>query len=146
MVGNFGSSVSITSAGLVRLKKWVLDSDFDQGPGGSPLPLKAVALQHDGKVLVGGDFTSLRNVSRNRLARLNVDGTLDLTFDPGTGPNNALTDIKVQPDGQILVSGKFTTWNGIARRALVRLNGDGSLDTSLATWTTWWTHFLEPWR
>lgn len=133
VVGNFGSSVSITSAGLVRLKEnGVLDSEFDQGPGGSPLPLKAVALQHDGKVLVGGDFTSLRNVSRNRLARLNVDGTLDLTFDPGTGPNGALTDIKIQPDGQILVSGKFTTWNGIARRALVRLNGDGSLDTSLA--------------
>lgn len=132
VTGNFGATGTITSAGLVQLQEnGAQDTGFDQGPGGSPLPLRAVARQADGKIVVGGDFTSLRSVACNRIARLNVDGTLDLTFNPGTGPNSDVAVIVIQPDGKILAGGNFTSWSGVTRRGLVRLNEDGSLDTSL---------------
>lgn len=135
--GTFAATGSIASAGIARIENsGVLDTSFDQGPGGSPMPasprllVNALARQPDGKVIVGGAFTSMRNVSRSRIARLNIDGTLDNSFNPGTGPNGDVYSILVLPDGHILVGGTFLTWNGGARKALVRLNEDGSLDSS----------------
>lgn len=138
VVGNFGLTINtVVSGGVAQLdQNGVRDTSFDQGLGGTPLPLTSVARQHDGKILVGGHFTSLRSTARNRIARLNVDGSLDLSFNPGTGPNDNIHSIVVQPDGKILVGGKFSTWNGIARRALIRLNDDGTLDTTLANMDT----------
>lgn len=149
VVGNFDAVGTITSAGLARMdESGAQDTAFDQGPGGSPIPLPTeerllfhtVARQSDGKLLVGGAFTSLRSVNRNRIARLKVDGTLDNSFDVGTGPgatgqvppSGDVKCIVVQPDGRILVGGEFNTWNGVARKALVRLNEDGTLDSTFA--------------
>lgn len=144
IVGNYDDEGTITSAGLTRIEEsGAQDLAFDQGPGGSPIPLTTasllfhtVARQSDGKLLVGGSFTSLRSVARNRIARLNVDGTLDNSFDVGSGPNGDVKCIVVQPDGRILVGGEFTTWNGGARKALARINEDGTLDTTLANLDT----------
>ena len=144
VVGNFDAEDPITSAGIIRMdESGAQDTSFNQGPGGSPeitevgrLQFNAIARQSDGKLLVGGAFTSLRSVNRNRIARLNVDGTLDNSFDAGTGPNADVKCIVVQPDGRILVGGEFTTWNGGARKALARLNEDGTLDATLANLDT----------
>ena len=64
-------------------------------------------MQPDGKILIGGIFTSVLGVPRNNIARLNTDGTLDTPFDPNA--NNSVNTIAVQADGQILVGGAFTT-------------------------------------
>ena len=84
-------------------------------------------VQSDGKILIGGNFTTISNVTRNRIARLNVDGTLDTGFDPNV--NGVVNVITIQSDGKILIGGAFTTVGGVARNRVARLNADGTLDT-----------------
>ncbi len=96
----------------------------------------AIALQPDGKIIIGGNFTNVSPnggpaVARNRLARLNPDGTFDLTFDPSA--NAEIRALVLQPDGKIVAGGLFTTLspNGAAavtRNRVARLNADGTLD------------------
>jgi len=90
----------------------------------------ALALQADGKILLGGRFQNFNGTAINRIARVNADGSLDATFSPGTGPNQPVVSIQVQADGKSIVTGNFTVFNGVARGGIVRLNADGSVDTS----------------
>jgi uncharacterized delta-60 repeat protein len=106
-----------------------IDATFNPGTGANNR-VSSVAVQSDGKILIGGDFTNYNNTSRNRIARLNADGTLDTTFNPGTGANNRVSSVAVQSDGKILIGGNFTTYNGTARNRIDRLNAAGTLDTS----------------
>lgn len=87
-------------------------------------PVYAVGVQADGKIVLGGDFTQINGVNRSRIARLNADGTLDLTFDPGQGANDSILDLAIEPDGQIVIVGEFTTVNGFPRAYIARLNND----------------------
>src|SRR5438445_3765288 len=89
-------------------------------------------VQPDGKILIGGNFTTLSPnggaaVTRNHIARLNPDGTLD-AFNPNA--NGTVYGIAVQADGRILAGGTFTNVGGQARNNIVRLNSDGTLDTA----------------
>ncbi len=134
--GDFdNTTVPVSSNGISRLQPGgALDITFDQGMGANALPVTALCRQPDGKVLVAGAFTSLRGVARSHLARLQPNGGLDAGFNPGTGPGagGAITALCVQPDGKILVGGQFLTWNGASNKTLVRLNEDGTLDTTFA--------------
>ncbi len=85
-----------------------------------------MAVQADGRILVGGQFTTLGGVARNRLARLNADGTPDLGFDPGA--NDKIYSLALQADGKVLLGGLFTTAGGGPRNRVARLNADGTLD------------------
>jgi len=102
---------------------------------GFDLNVVTIAVQNDGKVLVGGAFASLNGTTRNRLVRFNADGTLDTAFSAnlGTGFDLQVTKIVVQSDGKILVGGNFGTFNGNVRNGLVRLNADGTEDATFAT-------------
>jgi uncharacterized delta-60 repeat protein len=106
---------------------------FNVGGSGSNGPVLALAVQPDGKVLVGGDFTTYNGTAAPRsLLRLNPDGTLDATFNSGgAGANSTVYALAVQADGKIVVGGTFTAYNGSAAAPdyLLRLNADGSLDT-----------------
>ena len=90
---------------------------------------QVVSLQPDGKVLIGGRFTTVNGTNQAGIARLNTDGSLDASFKPLLG-NPQISTILVQPDGKILVGGTFSGANGFNRINLVRLNADGSLDNS----------------
>jgi len=90
----------------------------------------SVAVQDDGKILIGGDFTAVGGVARNKVARLNADGTLDDTFAPDV--NNYVYSFGVQDDGKILIGGVFDTVGGETRNYLARLNADGTLDDTFA--------------
>ena len=105
------------------------DSSFHATGFGINNSVAYVAFQGDGKILISGAFTKYDNVTRNYIARLNADGTLDQTFDPGTGAN-AGGDFVVQPDGKIIFAGGFTRYNDVPSNHVVRLNPNGSLDTS----------------
>lgn len=104
-----------------------VDSSFGFTNGINNTPL-ALALQSDGRILVGGQFTQIDLVQRFNLARLNTDGTVDLSFDPGNGPNGMVNAIAIQPDGRIVIGGTFVGFNGFARGGIARVLNDGSLD------------------
>lgn len=111
-----------------------LDFSFDVGLG-ADATVFAVAVfptnsLHAGKVLIGGDFTSVNGVARSRIARLNTDGSLDLSFNPFAGPNESVRTVAIQSDGRILIGGLFTNVNGFARSRIARLNADGSVDAT----------------
>ncbi len=89
-----------------------------------------IAVQADGKILIGGPFTTVAGVSRPHLARLHPDGSLDSSFNPA--PNDVVRSITVQPDGRILVTGLFTEIAGQERLRMVRLHEDGSVDDSFS--------------
>ena len=99
-------------------------------PGFANNNVNSVALQSDGKILIGGLFTTVDGQTRNHLARLNVDGSLEstATFNPGTGANENVYSVVVQPDGKILLGGLFTSVDGQTRNSIARLNADGSLE------------------
>ena len=112
-----------------------LDTTFNPGLGGSNAGIVSLALQPDGKILVGGNFTSVNGVARTSLARLNTDGSLDTTFNPaiynsGTGVAGLINSVALRTDGKMMVCGTYTTVNGTARSGPVRLNADGTLDTN----------------
>ena len=78
-------------------------------------------------MLIGGTFTEIGGVERNRIARLNSDGTLDTGFNPNS--NGLVFSILIQPDSNMLIAGQFTTIGGVERNGIARLNSDGTLDT-----------------
>lgn len=128
--GQFTAYNGVTRNNIARLNaNGSLDNSFSSGTG-SNNEIKSLALQTDGKILVVGLFTTYNGISRNRIARLNTDGSLDNSFNPGTGANNTINTIAIQTDGKILIGGEFTSYNGVARKGFARLNPDGSLDTS----------------
>lgn len=111
-----------------------VDLSFDPG---SKLngPAYAIVQQADGKLLIGGDFSTVAGAVRNKIARLNTNGIADASFDPGIGPDNHIAAIVLQPDGKVLIGGFFTNVDGIASRGIARLNADGSLDSNFSTGT-----------
>lgn len=96
----------------------------------------AVSYQADGKLLVAGQFTSFNGNTRNRLIRLNANGTEDTAFytnlGTGVGSGEVWRAIQ-QPDLKIVVVGLFNTFNGNTRNFIFRLNADGTEDTTFAT-------------
>lgn len=132
VVGGFWNFNSTARAYIVRLNTdGTLDTGFMAGSGfASSNSVFAVEVQPDGKILIGGLFTYIGSTARNRIARLNANGTLDTSFNPGTGASSGIFDIALQPDGKILIGGGFTNYNGTARNRIARLNANGTLDTS----------------
>ena len=99
---------------------------FDPNANGA---IRVIVVQpQDGKILIGGEFTTLAPnggpiVTRNHIARLNPDGTLDAAFDPNA--NGAVYAIALQADGKILVGGNFSGPNSIGgqtRNFIARLD------------------------
>jgi uncharacterized delta-60 repeat protein len=101
--------------------------------------VRSMAIQPNGQILIGGDFQNFKGVSgRNRLVRLNSDGTVDEVFcvnaADGSKISSNVNSIIVQPDGKILVAGNFANYNGVTNRSrLIRLNSDGTTDTGFCS-------------
>lgn len=106
-----------------------LDTSFNPGTGFDNNP-QAIVFQTDGKILVGGFFTTYNGVTVNRIVRLNPDGSIDTSFATGTGFDSNVFALALQPDGKILVGGGFLTYNGTQVNRIARLNIDGSIDNS----------------
>ncbi len=102
-----------------------LDPDYNPNANSDVF---AVVAQPDGKILVGGNFSALGGTPRSRLARLNLDGSVDSTFNPA--PNTTVTSIAVQPDGRILIGGGFTNVGGVGRVRIARVLAAGALDAN----------------
>jgi uncharacterized delta-60 repeat protein len=104
----------------------------------------SIVILDDGKLLVSWkSFTSFNGIARNRIVRLHGDWTVDMTFDPGVWFNDEVRKLEIDKNWKIYAWGNFTTYDGIARNRIVRLNSDGSLDTlfdpgNWLNWLVWW--------
>lgn len=134
--GGFTTYNSVTRRGVALINtNGSLDSSFNPGSVSVNNLVRMAIAQPDGKVVIGGDFTTFNSISRNRIARLNADGTLDTTFNPGTGANSSVMVLAVQPNGKVIVAGSFTTMTGVPRSHIARLLPNGSLDTNFGAGT-----------
>ena len=128
MGGAFTSAGPTHHARIARLDATgKVDLTFDTGFGASNT-VNALALCRDGKVLIGGAFANVNGVPRNRVARLHKDGSVDVTFNAGAGPNSQVLALVLQNDGKILIGGQFSLVNGVSRNRIARLEADGNLD------------------
>jgi uncharacterized delta-60 repeat protein len=126
VAGDFSSYQGVTRSRVLRLlSDGSLDASFDPGPGFSSIDgnILALAVQPSGRLLIGGEFTSVDGVARVRIARLMSSGELDLSFDPGTGATRSVDALALLPDGDLIVGGKFLAINDIGRNRIARLFG-----------------------
>lgn len=106
-----------------------LDAAFQLDPGGRIL---TSVTQADGKIVVGGTFTNIGGVSRNYLARLNEDGTVDPDYNPNlNAPVYALA--YQSASNKVLIGGSFSTVGSDSRNQLARLNPNGTVDSEFNT-------------
>jgi len=126
LIGGSFNSVNGTNRNCIaRLNtNGTLDTTFQNGLSGADNAVASIAVQPNGKVLIGGYFTLINGVSRTRLARLNADGTLDASFQNGmAGTDDTVYSVARQSDGKVLLGGNFTTINGASLPFLARLYG-----------------------
>lgn len=132
VAGHFSSLNNQPHVGIARLfANGVVDTSFNASiNSNSSAHISTLAIQPDGKILIGGLFTGVNGQARGNIARLLPDGSLEstATFNPGTGPDVDLDIIRLQPDGKILIAGDFNTVSGQARNHIARLLLDGALE------------------
>lgn len=142
IAGQFSSYNGSPAISLARLNSdGSVDPSFNMGSGlyyqTWNLPyINALVLQSDGKILVGGTFISYNGVAATGFLRLNVDGSMDPTFNMGTGFSNgtmtpSVGAVRILPDGKLLVSGGFYSYNGVNSKNVIKLNSDGTVDSSI---------------
>ena len=128
IVGNFNIFNGVTVNRIVRLNSdGTRDTDFTTNTGtgfnGDP---QSIAIQSDGKIVIGGTFATFNGTTVNRIVRLNSDGTRDTDFttNTGIGFNNTVRPVVIQSNGKIIVGGDFTGLNKINRTNLARIGGE----------------------
>ena len=124
-----GTILSLLLSSTARVQAQSALDGFDPNANGT---IRVVVVQPDGKILIGGDFTTLSPnggiaIARNHIARLNSDGTLDAGFDPNA--DDSIYALALQSDGRILAGGLFTSIGGQPRNRIARLDSaTGSAD------------------
>lgn len=147
-VAGFGTYVPYTSALVLQRNEqlavltsttsWQMSASGTTTGRSNNVPryLHALAVQPDGRILIGGEFASLAGAARNSIARLLPTGEIDPSFDAGNifMQNNIarVTALAVQDDGRILCAGFFTSINGQPRQSLARLLANGQFDNTFA--------------
>lgn len=99
-----------------------VDGNFEAGIYGT---VNSIVEQRDGRVIVGGSFTSVQSVDQRYLTRLNEDGSMDQSFRPVF--DGLVTKVIILEDGAMLIGGGFNHVNGAPRHRLAKLKPDGSL-------------------
>lgn len=130
IVGSFTKYNNVGRNTIARINSdGTIDMSFDPGSGTASIII-ACALQNDGKILIVGDFIAYNGTNRNRIARINSDGSIDLNFNPGSGVDNTIITTAVQSDGKVLIGGIFSQYSGINRHFIARINSDGTIDSN----------------
>ncbi len=143
VVGQFDEYDGLPAKGIIRLNSdGTRDTTFNMGTGfdGNPLDgdgyylARWINLYSDGKMLISGHFEYYDGQPASKLIRLNSDGSIDTTFTSlGFGPallDDRAIQTQIQSDGKIIVGGFFESYNSQSYEKLIRLNSDGTIDTS----------------
>ena len=138
LYGSF-TSYNGTSVGRVVkvLANGAIDTSFNSGTGFNlnTYAAQSVIRQSNGKLLFTGDFTSYSGVSRNRIIRLESNGSIDTSFVVGTGFNDLTSAIGLDSNSNIIVGGSFTSYSGVSRNRIIKLTSGGTVDTSFVIGT-----------
>jgi len=122
---------------LLLAQPGALDLSFDPGSGingsGALVHVGKLCVQNDGKILIGGNFTAFNGKPALNLARVQPDGSLDTSFHSPVSCNSWVRDMRVQPDGKIVVAGDFGNYDSLPIGRIVRLHSNGQIDTSFRT-------------
>jgi uncharacterized delta-60 repeat protein len=138
LAGDFSSVHGVPRSRVARLQPdGEVDTSFAPGDG-PDADVTAMAVQADGKVLIAGAFANVAGTPRAGLARLNTDGSVDPSFDPGLGirSTNGAAFVRVllpQSDGSVWVGGAFTHFNNHYDRHLAKLLSNGGVDTTFTS-------------
>lgn len=128
--GNFSGYHSEVRNHIARLREnGTIDNSFNTGTGTNGI-VTAVAVQPNNKIIIAGNFISYNNTGVPGIFRVNNNGSLDLSFNAGTGVDNLIKSVSVQTDGKIIITGNFLTVNGTNHIGIARLNANGSVDAS----------------
>ncbi|HEX8656492.1 MAG TPA: T9SS type A sorting domain-containing protein [Hymenobacter sp.] len=140
VAGYFDSFNNVPAPGLVRLNaNGSVDATFSAGTGGTGGTAeynhypRALAIQPDGKILVGGSFTTFSGHATNGVVRLNANGSVDPTFRSPLRPDAEVDGLVLQPNGNVLVNGPQVLSTNNRTLSLARLLPSGSLDPNFAT-------------
>lgn len=132
VVGKFNDVDGVQRSSIARLlPSGVLDPYWVPAQPPSNSTINTIALLPDGRILIGGPFTTVGGQPHRAIARLNADGSLDASLGdiiPNTVPAGVVNAFAVQPDGRVWVGGSFYALLG--RNYLIRLNVDGTVDTT----------------
>jgi uncharacterized delta-60 repeat protein len=129
--GDFTDYNGQAVAKIIRLNEdGSIDNNFAAGTVASG-DVRVIALQPDGKILIGGSFTAYAGTPAKRLVRLEANGSLDASFVVGSGiSTGTVYSVIVESDGNILISSTNSTYNGASIGAIRRLNSDGSQNST----------------
>lgn len=106
-----------------------LDPTFNATASASD-QVRGIVEDAQGRFIITGNFLQVNGVARGRVARLLANGDLDTSFDTPYGVGNTIMDVLLQPDGQLVIGGYFTTVELVQRRGIARVNTTG--DTSIS--------------
>lgn len=139
--GGYTTYNGTTVSCLVRLTATgSVDPTFNVGTGllgGTPFAYSIELDEANGRIYIGGQFTTYNGTSANRIVCLLEDGSIDTSFNYGTGFSAAFGTrrLRLGPDDKLYCVGGFTSYNGTSINRICRLNTDGTLDTSFVVGT-----------
>lgn len=134
--GAFTTVNAISVPRLARLNTdGTRDTTWNPGTAGAGSTVRDIKIQSDGKILAVGDFTTYSGSTRNRIVRTEISGAIDTTFNVGTGLGNAAYNVHIQSDGKIITAGAFASYSGSTNNFIVRINSNGTKDTSFTIGT-----------
>jgi hypothetical protein len=130
----FNKFISLQPTGSVNTSFNPGDNNYFSGDTMSAVTVNSIAVQSDGKIIVGGNFkyyiTSTSAYTSTNLIRLNTDGSVDSIY---KGPFNApINTVAVDYSGKTIVGGEFTTYSGVNYNRIIRFNSDTTVDTTFA--------------
>ncbi len=92
-----------------------------------------IKIQEDGKIMISGPLQEYQNIARNGLVRLNIDGSLDTSFDsynlPQNGTYSTIFDVTILNDGKYFINGAFNIYNDVSSNFIAKINSDGTIDS-----------------
>ncbi len=133
--------IYVSSRGNNALRRLNADLTFDLSfttvtadAGANPDIIYSIKVLANEQLIVSGTFDSLNGVNLGRIAKINSDGSLDLSFNlNGAGADHNINSANIKSNGKIIISGRFTEFNGQAVNSLIQLNADGTIDNSFQT-------------
>ena len=128
--GQFNTYNNVTFNRIIRLTSTGTQDNTFLSSSGFNNTVRDIKLQSDGKMIIGGQFTTYSGSAFNRIMRLGTSGSIDTTFVSSSGADGTVHNIRLQSDEKMVLGGAFTTYSGSSVNRIVRLGTSGSIDTT----------------